>query len=95
MTSPVIKTTRIGILDALFCQEVEYYWAREPSSIRVRGLGSGHFSGPSSARGAMFRSVFASRASEGQGEVGSGAEPDGRGSRPEIRPFEVDRMAAR
>lgn len=40
MASPVIKTTRIGILDALFRQEVEYYWAREPSSIRVRGLGS-------------------------------------------------------
>jgi hypothetical protein len=30
--------------------------------------GIGAFSGPSSARGAMFRSILASRASEGQGE---------------------------
>ena len=52
----------IGILNALFRQEVEYCSARERSSIRVRGLGSG----PSSARGAMFRGVLASRASEGQ-----------------------------
>ena len=52
---------RIGIINALFWREVEYYWSRELSSIRVRGWDRA-FSGPSSARGAMVRSVLASRA---------------------------------
>jgi hypothetical protein len=38
------------------------------SSTRVLELGSGTFSGYSSARGAKFRGVLASRTSEGQGE---------------------------
>ena len=62
--------------------------------MRVLGL-EGGLSGPSSARGAMLRGVLGSRASEGQRELfAQGAEPDGRGYRLGIRPFEVDRMAA-
>ena len=74
---------RIGILNALFHQEAEYCWAREPSSIRSAAW-DGALSGPSSARGAMFRGVLASRASEGQGglsaqglnRMGSGSDGD-------------------
>jgi hypothetical protein len=57
----------IGILNALFRQEVQYYWPRELSSNAGPRPGIEAFSGPSSARGAKFRGVLASRASEGQG----------------------------
>jgi hypothetical protein len=54
----------------------------------------GDFSGRSSARGAMFRGVLASRASEGQGDCRLGAEPDGIGDRWGISPVGIDRRPA-
>jgi CobW/HypB/UreG, nucleotide-binding domain len=47
-------------------------------------------------RGAIFRSVLASRAGEGpRGRVGSGAEPDGSGDRRGISPVGIDRSPRR
>ena len=67
---PVLKaddSRRIGISNALFRQEVGYCWARELSSMRVLGLGSGHFRALPRPEALCFGSVLASRASEGQG----------------------------
>ena len=56
----------------------------------------GDWSARSSTRGARIRGVLASRASAGQRRLSArGVEPDGRGSRPGIRPFGIGRMAAR
>jgi hypothetical protein len=63
----------IGTSNALFRREEEYdmdVWVVKGASRRSRIGGIGDFSGDSSTRGAMFRSVLATLASEGQREVG-------------------------
>jgi len=71
-------------------------WVVKYASRRSR---IGDFSGDSSVRCARIRGirgVLASHASAGQrGLSAQGVEPDGRGSRPGIRPFGIDRMTAR
>ncbi len=89
LASPPSKSTqRIGISKALFLLEAGYSWAREPSSMAVLGLergGPGHFSGRSSARGAMFRMVLASWVGAGQGGWSARGDEPGRDSDQAIR----------
>ncbi len=66
--------------NALFLQEAGYSWAREPSSMAVVGLEPGVFSGPSSARRAMFRTVLVSWVGAGQGGWSARGDEPGRDS---------------
>jgi hypothetical protein len=54
-------------INALFRQTEMYRWTSELSNTRVLGTNRKFFVGHSSARGAKFWGVFASRTSEGQG----------------------------
>ena len=58
-------------------------YASRPSKI-------GDFSGRSSARGAMFPAVLASRTSEDQGGLSAQGLPDGIGNPQEVRPVGID-----